>query len=182
MHIASQAPDHVFVHAGAVAVGRVGLMLPGPALVGKSTLVAALVHAGASYLSDEYAVLDRDGGMIPYPRRISLRSPGVGPTREVDAARLGRVATGEPLPAGIVVLTEYRPGATWYPNRLTRGEGALSVFTHTHTFTASRRPEDSLRAIRRAVDGAVILEGPRGEAEDLAPALIAEMEALTKRV
>jgi hypothetical protein len=175
-HISAEAPEHVFIHAGAVAVDGIALVLPAASLAGKSTLVAALVRAGAAYLSDEYAVLDRDGRVIAYPRPISIRVPGTSSSNEVDAASLGEVASGDPLPVGIVALTEHIPGATWDPERLTTGVGALRVFANA--VTASSRPEQSLSAIRKAVEGAVILEGPRGEAEELAPALIAEVETL----
>lgn len=175
-HIASTAPQHVFVHAGAVAVDGVALVLPGPALVGKSTLVAALVRAGAAYLSDEFAVMDPGGNVIAYPRMISLRAPGAGPSTEVDPRSLGRVATADPHPVGFVVLTGYRPGMRWNPDSLTPGIAALRVFEHA--VTAATRPEESLSVIRRALEGAVVLEGPRGEADELAPPLIAELRAL----
>jgi hypothetical protein len=45
-----------------------------------------------------------------------------------------------------------------------------------NTVPARERPEESLRAVRRAVDGAVVLESERGEAEALAPLLLAELE------
>src|SRR5436305_1371857 len=72
-HLVLNAPDHVFVHAGVVAVEGVGIVLPGASLSGKSTLVAALVEQGASYYSDEYAAVDRAGSIHPFPRPISLR-------------------------------------------------------------------------------------------------------------
>jgi hypothetical protein len=174
-HISADAPHHVFIHAGAVAIGGVALVLPAPSLAGKSTLVAALVRAGATYLSDEYAVLDGDGKVIPYPRAISLRLPGTSSSTEVDAASLGQVASDDPRPVGVVALTEYIPGATWDPVRLTPGVGALRVFENA--VTAATRPEQSLTVIRRAVEGAVVLDGPRGESEGLVPALIEEVQA-----
>jgi hypothetical protein len=61
MYIALNAPEHVFVHAGVVGVGERAIVLPGRSFAGKTTLVAALVRAGAEYWSDEYAVLDADG-------------------------------------------------------------------------------------------------------------------------
>ena len=175
MHISSEAPEHVFVHAGAVAVDGIALILPGPSFAGKSTLVAALVRAGGTYLSDEYAVLDRDGRVAAYPRAISIRIPETSSSVEIEPANLGRVASDRLLPVGVVALTEFRPGARWAPERPSPGVGALGVFKHA--VTAVTRPEDSLDAIRHAVDGAVVLEGPRGEAVETAPALIDELKA-----
>ncbi len=55
------ASDCLFVHAGAVAVGwqRQAILIPGRSFAGKTTLVKALVEAGAVYYSDEFAVLDK---------------------------------------------------------------------------------------------------------------------------
>jgi len=61
LFIASNAPGHVFIHAGAVTHRGLGLLLPGPSLAGKTELVACLVKIGATYYSDEYAVLDPNG-------------------------------------------------------------------------------------------------------------------------
>ncbi|MDA8067374.1 MAG: hypothetical protein M0T77_01995, partial [Actinomycetota bacterium] len=51
----------VFVHAGVVAAGGAAIVLPGHSFAGKSTLVEALVRAGADFYSDEYAMFDADG-------------------------------------------------------------------------------------------------------------------------
>jgi hypothetical protein len=41
---------------------------------GKSTLTEALVAAGATYLSDEFAVVTAEGTVAAYPRRVTTRS------------------------------------------------------------------------------------------------------------
>ena len=48
-------------------------MLPAPSFGGKTTLVAALVRAGAIYYSDEFAVLDEQGFVHPYAKPLSIR-------------------------------------------------------------------------------------------------------------
>ena len=58
IYMAVHAPDFIFVHAGVVAVDGGLLLLPGLSFAGKTTLVAALVKAGAVYYSDEYAPID----------------------------------------------------------------------------------------------------------------------------
>lgn len=55
-------------------------MVPGRTLSGKSSLVLALVKAGADYYSDEYAVFDGSGRVHPYSKPLSRRS-GSGPPR-----------------------------------------------------------------------------------------------------
>src|SRR5258706_3289708 len=58
LYLAERARRRIFVHAGVVGWQGRAVLIPGHSMSGKSTLVAALVRAGASYYSDEYAVLD----------------------------------------------------------------------------------------------------------------------------
>lgn len=92
--VALRAPDAIFVHAGVVAHRDPAIVIPGSSFTGKTTLVAALVRAGATYFSDEFAVLDERGCLAPYAKPLSLRPPGQ--RREIDnpASALGG-AVGE---------------------------------------------------------------------------------------
>jgi hypothetical protein len=81
LYVAEWAPGRVFVHAGTVAWRGGAVLVPGRSFSGKSTLVAALLRAGATYYSDEYAVLDEQGRVWPYPRRLALRRPKAPPRR-----------------------------------------------------------------------------------------------------
>ena len=107
--IAANARDRVFIHAGVVEWQGRAIVLPGRSFAGKSTLVKALLAAGARYYSDEYAILDRKGRVHPYPRRLSIRRDGVVRDRPA-AADLGRDTGSGPIPVGLVAFTEYRPG------------------------------------------------------------------------
>ena len=60
------------VHAGAVLWGERALLLPGVTHAGKSSLVAELLRRGATYFSDEYALIDSEGRVHPYPRPLLL--------------------------------------------------------------------------------------------------------------
>src|SRR5687768_17180193 len=55
--VAAHARGRVFVHAGVVGWRGRAIVLPGRSFAGKSTLVRALLAAGATYYSDEFAVL-----------------------------------------------------------------------------------------------------------------------------
>jgi len=68
---------YVLVHAGAVAAGTGGIVLPAASGAGKSTLVAALCLSGFRYLSDELAVLDGETDTVhPFAKAICLKSGG----------------------------------------------------------------------------------------------------------
>jgi hypothetical protein len=66
LDVATWATRWVFVHAGAVGWQGKGIVIPAPSRSGKSRLVEALVRAGATYYSDEFAVLDSRGRLHPF--------------------------------------------------------------------------------------------------------------------
>lgn len=55
------AAGTVAVHAGAVTVGGHGMLVAGPTGSGKSTLVYLLAQTGASYTTDDLALISRQG-------------------------------------------------------------------------------------------------------------------------
>ena len=169
-HVAQFAPDRVFVHAGVVARGGRAVLIPGMSFSGKTTLVFELIHAGAEYYSDEYAVLDPDGLVHPYAKPLSLRSSNGSFRTDQPVDEIGGTTGEAPLPVGLVVVTEYRPDATWEPRRLTAGEGVLALLANT--VTAQDRPDEALGALSKALKDAVILDGDRGEASEIAPRVL----------
>jgi hypothetical protein len=73
LHVAECAPHYLFVHAGVVSWEGQGILFAGCSFSGKSHLVREFLRAGATYYSDEYAILTHDGAVRPYARRLSLR-------------------------------------------------------------------------------------------------------------
>ena len=173
-HIALEATGFVFIHAGVVADAGRAIVIPGSSFSGKTTLVRALVDAGAVYYSDEFAALDETGRVFPYAKRLSVRRPHQGGD-DYSVEQLGGVAGVEPLRTGLVIATHFRPGAEWQPRQLTPGAGALAMLEHA--VPAQARPEQTLRVLKRALEGAVILEGERGEANDVARDLLDTLRA-----
>ena len=170
LHVAEFARGRVFVHAGVVGWHGRALVFPGRSFAGKSTLVARLLAAGASYYSDEYAVFDEHGWVHPFPRPLSLRTEGG--SHRLSPAAYGAAPGDGPLPVGAVVVTRYRPGARWLPRPLSPAEAVLALFGHT--LCGCRRPMPALAVLRLAMLHAGALAGPRGEADQLVPTL-AEM-------
>ena len=139
LHVAEMAPDRVFVHAGVVGYRGRGILLPGRSFAGKSTLVAELVRAGAEYYSDEYAVLDSAGGVHPYPRPLSIRQAGGPGVTKQPVAPWAGARDDAPLPVGLVVVSKFRSGGEWRPQRLSPG-AVRSRFSPTRCpHAASRR-------------------------------------------
>jgi len=137
-------------------------------------LVAALVRAGATYYSDEWAVLDQQGRVHPFARPLSLRGTGDEPERRVPVEALGGRAGKVAVPVGLVVMTRFNATGKWRPRRLSSGEGALAVLgnaVQTH-----RDPARVLGALSRVVANAPVLESERSHAEELAPALLAQLD------
>jgi hypothetical protein len=105
--IATESSAHVLLHAACVAPPTSGaVLLAGGPGAGKSTLAAACIAAGFTYLSDELAAIDRRTGMaLPYAKPLVLDGE-----RLVPASTLGGVTTLPVALAGLV-FPRYEPGA-----------------------------------------------------------------------
>lgn len=168
--VAVRARRRVFVHAGVVGWRGRALVVPGRSCSGKTTLVAALVRAGATYYSDEYAVLDPRGRVYPFPKPLSIRQGAGRLPKKCPVESLGGTAGTRPLPVGLVIVTHHRPVARWRPRTLSPAQGLLALLANSPT--ALERSEDAVRTLKHVVAGAVTLRGPRGEADDLAAVLL----------
>jgi hypothetical protein len=171
--VAEAAPRRVFVHAGVVGWRGRAIIIPGGSLSGKSMLVTALVRAGATYYSDEYAVLDARGRVHPYPRRLTLREPGGG-RRRCSPEALGGRAGSAPLPVGWIIITRYQAGARWHPRTDSSRRAALALMTNA--VSALRRPAAVMSSLAQAVSTATTLQGIRGETDQMVEALLIRLE------
>ena len=167
--VALAARDFLFVHAGVVQWKRQAVVVPGRTETGKSSLIMALVHSGGEYFSDEYAVLDREGRVHPYPKPLSQRREG-GPPRLHTAEALGSQQEAPAVPMGLAVITRFRNGAAWNPRRISKAQVMMALFDNT--VVAESRPEFALSVLAKAVEGTEGLEGERGEASEMASALL----------
>jgi hypothetical protein len=173
LFVAEAAKRRVFVHAGVVGWRGRAIMIPGRSLTGKTTLVAELVRQGATYYSDEYAVLDARGRVHPYLKPLSVRAEQGARPQRVAVESLGGQGGSKPLPVGLVVVSNYREGARWRPRNLTAGEGALAVLANI--VPARSRPEDAFSALRQVMPHARTLKGVRGEAREVAESILQEL-------
>lgn len=174
-YVAGTAPEAVFVHAGAVAYKGQGIVIPGKSFSGKTTLVAALVRAGAAYYSDEYAVITPDGYLIPYSQDLSLRlTAGEAQQTATAVSEIGGSAGSDPVKIRLLVLTEYRSSAVWAPSQISAAQGLVEILGHAEP--VQDRPAETVRAVRNALEGATVLRGRRGDADQTATALLALLD------
>lgn len=167
--IAQHARDAVFVHAGVAGWQGCAIIIPGRSMSGKSSLVEALVRAGAVYYSDEYAAVDADGWVHPYAKPVSMRRPD-GTVEQIDLRTRGAQIGKKPLPAGTILVTHYRKGAQWKPKRLTPAQAVLALVDNA--VLATIESQRVLETMSRLASRAVALKGVRGEAKPLATQLL----------
>jgi hypothetical protein len=71
--VGDRVRDHLLLHAGSVAIGGGGILLPATAGSGKSSTVLGMLEAGFSYLSDEFGAIDPvSGSLYPVAKRIVI--------------------------------------------------------------------------------------------------------------
>jgi hypothetical protein len=169
LFVAEAARRRVFVHAGVVGWKGRAVLVPGRSFSGKTTLTAELVRAGATFYSDEFAVLDREGRVHPYAKPLAVRGEDFR-QRRVSVEEFGGSAATKPLPVGLVVVSEFREGARWRPRSLTAGQGSLALLANT--VPARLRPLEVLETLEKVVRGANVIRGTRGEAAEAAQSIL----------
>ena len=181
--VAEFAVGKVFLHAGVVGWKGRAIVIPATSFSGKTTLVAELVKKGALYYSDEYAVLDADGNVEPFPKWLSLRGLTDGLMQnDCSVESLGGTAGTEPMPVGMVLIAKYKSGRKiprrWQPKRLTRGEAVMEIIPHT--LPIRNKPKFVLEVLNKLTDRAIIVRTVRGEAATFAETLLGYFESKTK--
>jgi len=177
LFVAETARNRVFVHAGVVGWKGRAILIPGRSFTGKSTLVAELVKAGATYYSDEYAVLDSHGRVHPFIKPLEIREQGDTRQTKVFVSALGGEPGKKALPAGLVVITHFQEGRKWRPRKLSPGRGTLELLANT--VSARRKPEQALAMLQQVAESADILKGVRGHATDIAHSILERAEQHT---
>ena len=170
IHVAEYAPDFVFIHAGVVAWQNRALLLPGVSHAGKSTLVAELVRSGATYYSDEFAILDCHGRVHPFARDLRMRHPGRPDQTPLPLSNLNGRAGFEPLPIAMVIFAEFREHAYWMPEAVSPGNAVLEMLLHTAP--VQRTPARVLATLTAMMRNAKAWRSQRGEVEGAARSLL----------
>jgi hypothetical protein len=168
--LATFTRGYLFVHAGCVRWRGRGIVIPGRSHAGKTTLTRALVEAGAVYYSDDYAVIDHDGSIWPFPRRLHVRPITADPPHKLDPVASNWEIGQTAMRAALVAELRFDRDVGWAVESLSGGQGALSLLDNT--VAARERPEDALRLMSNAMEGAIAIKGTRDEAESSARRLL----------
>jgi len=176
LYIAEMAVGRLFVHAGVVASRGRAIVLPGRSFSGKSTLVAALVKAGAVYYSDEYAVFDEDGLVRAYPDPLSIRNVD-GATKKVRVEEFGGIAGSVAIPTALVITCQYRQGGRFDPRALSPGQSILRLLSNT--VAVRRSPKSALAVLKETVVTSRHFHSERGDAVETAREILRLAEAGT---
>jgi hypothetical protein len=166
--VAERSPRKVFLRAGVVGWKERAIVIPGGPGTGKSAWVRALVAAGATYFSDDYAVLEGNT-VAPFPSR---GREGIEPAHALSywLDELTTRTTPRPVPVGVVLFAPYQPGAVFKPKLVSRGKALLGMFKHA--VAAQRNPAQVLRALEIVSRRCNALEGVRGDARAAASYLL----------
>lgn len=151
--IALEDVDDFAVHSGVVQMGSRIVAFPAVSGGGKTTLTAAMILAGADYVSDEALVIDGSKRVVPYPKPLALsewscRILGLDPAEgerlltpfDLDA----ELGAGGPLTD--VVIAEF--GSPHLElTQLSNAEAVRSLLAHSFNHY-----KDPARAFRIATD------------------------------
>ena len=175
------------VHAGVVRLpGGDVLAMPAESGTGKSTMTAALVRAGAAYVSDEALVLGEGLVVSAYPRPLLLsperaRSLALGePVLRAAEVAYPPAALGESVPAGEplrlrhVVRLVRRPGPVSL-ERLPALESAQLLLANA--FNHFRDPRAAFDIAAEVATGCQVWELGYSEARDATAVLLARFAA-----
>jgi hypothetical protein len=165
--VAELAKGFVFIHAGVVAVDGKAIVIPANSMAGKTTLVVELIKRGAIYYSDEFAIIDDEGLVWPFPKTLSIRGEkSTFEQVEYRAADLGGKTGRKPIPVGMVVLTEFKENAEWGPVVRTPSEGVLD--TLASTISTRTNPDFALGVLKKVAETATFIKSPRSDAAEVA--------------
>ncbi|MBE7516523.1 MAG: hypothetical protein HS105_07965 [Chloracidobacterium sp.] len=163
--IAERAPDVVFLHSGAIGWNGKVILFPGDSFAGKTTVVAEFLRRGATYYSDEYAVIDHSGNVHPFARKLWLRDFDDPSSRIITDPRAlgGSVAEGA-APVCAVMFLEYRKNSRFRPHLLTAGEGLMRLLRQTTSLKFS--PKFAIKVLNELASRVTFVESTRSNAKN----------------
>ena len=167
--VVQRLKDFRAVHAGAVLIEGCTVLFPGSTHAGKSSLVSEFLRRGASCFSDEYALIDAEGLVHPYPRPLLLRD-GRPKQSLVLPGELNTNFAANSAPVDWIIATEYVPGGEWKIQQTSKSEAVTLLLCNTPHEMA--RDPQLVDFFMRASANARCCEGVRGDAAAAAHLLL----------
>lgn len=169
-YTAEATSDMTFLHAGVVGWQGRAIVLPGRSFSGKTMLVREMLRLGATYYSDEFAIVDDSGLVHPFARPLGIRDDPSYAQTKYTAEGLGARSGIKPLPMGMAVICKFEKGARWRPAPLSQGLGALELLANC--IAVRSLPHHTLRRLYELAKQAVFVRGTRGEAREAAASIL----------
>lgn len=172
--IAKRSREHLFLHAGVIGWRGRAVLFPGRTCSGKSTLIRALIRAGAVYFSDEFARIDAQGRVHPFLRPLSFRTSR-GKSILCPEQEDLKIASG-PSPIGAIIATQYVTDGAWCPAPLSPGAAVLELLRNAVAVRLD--PAKAVRCVGKLASSAYAISSPRGEAGTTVPLLLETLDRL----
>jgi hypothetical protein len=158
---AARNENYVVLHAGAVSFNGTGIIFPADSYSGKSTLTSEFVKHGATYYSDEYAVISKDGRLFPYIKPISMREPGGWDQTDLDVRSFGGEPGTEPVEIGYILFTQFKKFSRWNPESISSVRAVFEMLPHS--MNGKNNPEFTIQVLQNAAKKAKVLKSSRGD-------------------
>jgi HprK-related kinase A len=166
------AHHRMVIHAGCLEREGVGLMLPALPGSGKSTLTAALAHAGWRLFSDELAIIEpTTGDLMPLARPVCLKGESLRIIREfAPHAVFGPVGfhreekrsiahvkppadavrrMEETAIPGLIVYPKYQPGSPTVIEPVSKAKSFIELAQSAFNYSTLR--EEGFRTLKQAI-------------------------------
>lgn len=154
--IGSHAHNYLILHSAVLEIDGRGVLLSAVSGSGKSTLAAELALGGWRLLSDELALIDASGELVPCPRPVSLKNASVDVVhRRYPQAEMGPLAHNThkgsiahlPTPAGavarahervspkLIIFPKWTAGAALRVDAVGAGQAAMRLIDQSFNYS-----------------------------------------------
>lgn len=177
MTVAEFAEDFVFLHAGAIGYKGKAIIIPARSFSGKTSLVAEFAKRGFEYYSDEYAVLDRNGLVHPFTKKLSIRGI-IDDYQQVDIGveELGGRKGVVPLEVGLILVSRYVKGGKFTPELVSAGAGIIESIANS--VSIRQNPQFVLQVLSLVTNRAKIVKTNRSEAKKFVDRFLVYLEEI----